>query len=42
MSDDALEPKRWKLARALVWSSIVLSAAVFWLVVGTSVVEWLR
>ena len=42
MSDDALEPKRWKLARAFVWASIVLSAAVFWLAVGTSVVAWLR
>lgn len=42
MSEDALEPKRWKLARAVVWAFIVLSAAVFWLVIGASVVAWLR
>lgn len=42
MSDDANEPKRWKLARAAVWASLVFSAAVFWLAIGASVVAWLR
>jgi len=42
VSDDAIEPKRWKMARAVVWSSIVLTAATFWSAVGTAILAWLR
>ena len=37
-----IEKKRWKLARAGVWSLIVIAAAAFWLAVGAGVLAWLR
>jgi len=42
VSDKVIEPKRWSLARAMVWSSIVLAAAAFWSVVGAAILAWLR
>jgi hypothetical protein len=37
-----MEPKRWKLARAAVWTAILAAAAAFWLAVGAGVLAWLR
>ncbi len=42
MNDATMEPKRWKLARAAIWAAIVLAAVVFWTVVGSVVLAWLR
>jgi hypothetical protein len=42
MSGAAVEPKRWKLARAAVWGAILLGTALFWLAVAAGSLTWLR
>jgi hypothetical protein len=42
MSGAAAEPKRWKLARAVVWGAILLGTALFWLAIAAGSLTWLR
>lgn len=42
MSGAAKGPDRGGLARAVVWGSIVLAAALFWSALGALALAWLR